>query len=47
LAEAGAAASPAESKTTKTKGTLIVVPSTDGWIGCVADENCARSSVAR
>jgi hypothetical protein len=33
LAEAGVAASPAESKTTKMKGNLIVVPSTDGWIG--------------
>jgi hypothetical protein len=33
LAEAGVAASAAESKTIKTNGNLIITLSTDGWIG--------------
>jgi hypothetical protein len=33
LAEAGVVTSAAESKTTKTKGNLIITLSTGGWIG--------------
>jgi len=47
LAEAGVAASAAESKTTKTKGNLIVVLSRIARSGWAADENCARSSLDR
>jgi hypothetical protein len=45
LAEAGVVTSAAESKTTKTKGNLIIPLSTGGWMGCVADE--LRSQFSR
>jgi hypothetical protein len=45
LAAAGVAASAAESKTTKTKGNLIIAFSTLNRIALHAHETCARSSL--